>query len=218
MVILLTGSIPGGTKQKNLKEIFDHVIYTGEPIASSELIEKGLPKDYYSAKKAVDGKVETAWVEGVEGDGIDEYIYFKLEVDSFPWYGDFDTKDNKYIEFEISIINGIGKNKKLYEKNNRIQKAVLEVYEARVVIRQIEPWIISEQEPILNSTFNINLKDDIRPQKFIIKIRPKQGYDENLSNFFTFIGKLIIKEVYAGTKYRDTGISEIKTKRLDIDE
>ncbi|MEJ5363444.1 MAG: hypothetical protein WHV26_15400, partial [Spirochaetota bacterium] len=63
-------------------------------------------------------KVETAWVEGVEGDGVNEYIYFNLESHSIPWYDEFEKKD-KYIEFEISIVNGIGKSKKLYEMNNR---------------------------------------------------------------------------------------------------
>ncbi|MEJ5360994.1 MAG: hypothetical protein WHV26_02940 [Spirochaetota bacterium] len=214
VLMIVVGNMKGNAQQKSLRDIFDHVIYTGEPIASSELVERGLPGDFYSAKKAVDGKVETAWVEGVEGDGVNEYIYFKLELGAIPHYNEFNDK-HKYIEFEISIVNGIGKSKKLYEMNNRIKKAILEVYEARVAVRQIEPCIISEQEPVLNSILEINFKDDIRPQKFRIKIRPKQMYDKIMSNRFMCIGKLIIKEVYSGSKYKDTGISEIDVNRID---
>lgn len=217
MIILLAGSIPGGTQQKNLKEIFDHVIYTGEPIASSELVEKGLPKDYYSAKKAVDGKVETAWVEGVEGDGVGEYIIFDLNIATIPTYEDFSENQNKYLEFEINIINGVAKNKKIFKLNNRIKVAILEIYEAEVNIRQIDPWIRSEQEPIINSSFELHFRDTMEQQKFKVKIRPKQKPIYGLISSFSCIGKLVIKEIYPGEKYRDTGISEIKVIHLDED-
>ena len=199
---------------KTLRQIFDYIILTDEPIASSELKEKGMPKDFYSAKKAFDDKIETAWVEGVEGDGIGEYILFGFNFISTARYEDFEDK-NKYLEIEITIINGVAKNKKIWEMNNRIKKAELEVYEARVSVRQEDPWIICDQDPILNTTFILNLKDDMKPQKFLIKFLPKQKYEKNLANSFLCIGKLIIKEVYPGTKYKDTGISEIKASRID---
>jgi len=200
--------------ENDMRKIFDSIVYTNEPAASSELVEKGLPKDFYGAKKAFDGKVETAWVEGVEGDGIGEYIIFNLNFASIPGYDEFEDK-NKYIEVELTIVNGVAKNKKLYEMNNRVKKAILEVYEAEVAIRQIDPWVLSEQEPILNTTFVLNLKDDMKPKKFLLRFRPKQKPIYGLSSSFLCIGKLIIKEVYPGTKYKDTGISEIQAKRVD---
>jgi hypothetical protein len=57
VLMIVVGNMKGNAQQKSLRDIFDHVIYTGEPIASSELVERGLPGDFYSAKKAVDGKV-----------------------------------------------------------------------------------------------------------------------------------------------------------------
>lgn len=215
MIILLGSIILVSAQESNLRQIFDYIILTKEPVASSELKEKGLPKDFYSAKKAFDGKIETAWVEGVDGDGINEYIMFYLLFRGpYPTYKDFKDKD---VKVEITILNGVAKNKKIWEMNNRIKKAELEVYEAIVSIRQIDPWIISEQEPILNTTFTLNLKDGIKPQKFLIQFKPKQlGIADDIDSF-ECIGKLIIKEVYPGTTYKDTGISEIDINRIDDD-
>ncbi|MCX8125448.1 MAG: hypothetical protein N3F66_14965 [Spirochaetes bacterium] len=212
MVATLSISITSG-KQKDIREIFDHIVYTDEPIASSELVEKGLPKDFYSAKKAIDGNKDTAWVEGIEGDGIGEYIMFNLNFGSIPSYGDFDN--NKFIIVDIIIVNGVAKNEKLFKMNNRIKKATLEVYESEVSIRQIDPWVVSEQVPILNSTFEIELKDIFEPQRFRIRFKPKQKPLHGPVSSFLCIGKLIIKEIYPGTKYKDTGISEIKARRID---
>jgi len=215
MIILLGSIILVSAQGSNLRQIFDYIILNMEPVASSELKEKGLPKDFYSAKKAFDGKIETSWVEGVDGDGINEYIIFYLLFRGpYPTYDEFKDKD---VKVEITIVNGVAKNKKIWEMNNRIKKAELEVYEAIVSIRQIDPWIISEQEPILNTTFTLNLKDDIKPQKFLIKFKPKQlGIADDIDSF-ECIGKLIIKEVYPGTTYKDTGISEIDINRIDDD-
>ena len=215
MIILLGSIILVSAQGSNLRQIFDYIILNMEPVASSELKEKGLPKDFYSAKKAFDGKIETAWVEGVDGDGINEYIMFYLLFRGpYPTYDEFKDKD---VKVEITIVNGVAKNKKIWEMNNRIKKAELEVYEAIVSIRQIDPWIISEQEPILNTTFTLNLKDDIKPQKFLIQFKPKQlGIADDIDSFVC-IGKLIIKEVYPGTTYKDTGISEIDINRIDDD-
>ena len=215
MIILLGSIILVSAQGSNLRQIFDYIILNMEPVASSELKEKGLPKDFYSAKKAFDGKIETTWVEGVDGDGINEYIIFYLLFRGpYPTYDEFKDKD---VKVEITIVNGVAKNKKIWEMNNRIKKAELEVYEAIVSIRQIDPWIISEQEPILNTTFTLNLKDDIKPQKFLIKFKPKQlGIADDIDSF-ECIGKLIIKEVYPGTTYKDTGISEIDINRIDDD-
>lgn len=216
MMILLGSIILVSAQGSNLRQIFDYIILNMEPVASSELKEKGLPKDFYSAKKAFDGKIETAWVEGVDGDGTNEYIMFDLLFRGpYQTYDEFKDKD---VKVEITIVNGVAKNKKIWEMNNRIKKAELEVYEAPITIRQIDPWIISEQEPILNTTFTLTLKDDIKPQKFLLKIRLKKlGITENKNSFFTCIGKLIIKEVYPGTTYKDTGISEIDINRIDDD-
>ncbi len=199
-------------EQKGMREIFDRIIFPHKPIASSELREKGLPRDFYSAKRAFDDDIATAWVEGVEGDGIDEYIIFNLSY--LQESDNFIKEKNKHIEVELTIINGVAKNRKIWEENNRVKKALLEVYEAGVSIRQIDPYIISKQEPILNKTFTIDMKDDIKPQKYLLRFRPIQSLE---SGTFVCIGKLIIKEVYPGTKYKDTGISEIQVKVLTED-
>ncbi|MCX8009337.1 MAG: hypothetical protein N3A54_06625, partial [Patescibacteria group bacterium] len=93
--------------------------------ASSFLIEKGMPKDYYSPQKAFDGNINTAWVEGVEGDGIGEYILFYVPIKNSRY-------DSKPAKINLSIINGYAKNEHLYKINNRVKEFCLEIYEAPV--------------------------------------------------------------------------------------
>jgi len=73
--------------------------------ASSELTHSQSP---YAAGNIIDGKKDTAWVEGVEGDGIGEYV--ELEV------------DKPQFVTQIGIIPGYAKSKDIYFKNNRVAK------------------------------------------------------------------------------------------------
>ncbi len=48
--------------------------------ASSQLVEKGLPQDFYAPSAAVDGLSETAWAEGVKGPGTGESLTLELSA------------------------------------------------------------------------------------------------------------------------------------------
>lgn len=130
--------------------------------SSSELYENGR---YYDAHKAVDKKLETAWVEGIPGDGIGEWI-------DFLFYPKQEIK-------AISIINGYVKNELTYQANNRLKRVK-----------------ISFDDGV---SFETELKDGQMQAQMIELPEPK-----NVEQF-----RITILEVYNGTKYKDTCISEV---------
>ena len=87
----------------------------------------------------------------------------------------------------LEIRNGYGLSKDLWKKNNRVKKATLEFSNGKKE--------------------DITLKDKMDWQRFVLK-KPVDGV--------TWV-KLTIKDVYKGTKYNDTAISEINMQGLPID-
>ena len=79
--------------------------------ASSELEESS--DLTYVAHNAIDGSTSTAWVEGVEGDGIGESISIT-----------FDNNENEIDA--ICVRNGYEKSEDIFYKNNRIKEASVE--------------------------------------------------------------------------------------------
>lgn len=142
--------------------------------ASSELIEG---KTIYRAAGIINNyesfgpswkwhKNNKPWVEGVEGDGIGEFIEFDVR------------QKNPGFRIFLEIINGYVDPEKphLYLANNRIKKATL----------------ICDYTDKYEITFN-----DIIEFKYVY-------LDKNYKHF-----KLIIDEVYKGTKYSDTCLTYI---------
>lgn len=120
----------------------------------------------YSAINLLDGDKTSTWTEGVDGDGIGEWVEFKSKED-------FELS-------KISLINGFTKTSDLYYKNNRIKELKIE---------------FSNGESI-NAKLLDNIMDfqDINLEKAII----------------TNSIKFIIVDVYKGSKWDDTCISEIE--------
>ena len=79
--------------------------------ASSELKETGIT---HYAKRAIDGNKDTAWVEGAQGVGIDEWI--KLET----------TDGSKMTVYAIELLLGYQKNSKLLQDNGWPNKVLIE--------------------------------------------------------------------------------------------
>jgi hypothetical protein len=80
---------------------------------SSELEDPGV-YDFgrYGAHNLFDNDHCTCWAEGITGDGVGEFVYFEIE---------------KGIN-RIWIVNGYGKSKDLFNKNNRVKKLKANVY------------------------------------------------------------------------------------------
>ncbi len=163
--------------------IFDHFYssscswYCGGRVdrvtASSYLSPQG--RFSYKPEHAHDFDWESAWVEGVSGDGIGQYLLYE-----FPSGPRVTT---------VNILNGYVKTSKAWKENSRVKK--LKVYYNNTPIAIL------------------NLEDSRSLQSFDIgTVGRLEGRPWTL--------KFEILEVYRGTKYRDTVISEIYFDGIDV--
>ena len=183
------------------KKIFEDIINydRGKNVYASSFIKaKKKPASYYSPENILDKNKSTTWAVTNNKNGLNEYIIFDVITEFV---------DNKFPKkIKMNIVNGYAKAEKTFKENNRVKKAVLEIYEAGIRIGQDKMTPL--QNPILSSTIVINLKDSMDQQQVLFDINLKQKIKSKYSDYM-FIAKLIIKEIYLGTKYNDTCISEI---------
>ena len=140
---------------------------TQNVVASSSLSSQGSAS--YRASNIIDSNHETAWVEGVKGYGVGQWIELR---DIYP--------DGEITA--LSILNGYVKSDKAWSENSRVKR--LKVY--------------CNDNPICI----LELQDSRSMQVFSV---------QDVLGGKHHIGKLRfeIMEVYPGTKYQDTVISEI---------
>ena len=145
----------------------DYTIHGDDVVASSELRSQGSAS--YRVSNINDWNHETAWVEGVSGYGVGQWIEFR-DV-----YGDGTITS-------INILNGYVKSDKAWSENSRVKR--LKVY-----LNGRPVCILELQNSRSLQTFQV----------------------QNLLGNASYIGKLRfeIMEVYPGTKYQDTAISDI---------
>lgn len=151
-------------------------------IASSNLKNNG--KITYIGSNAGDDNYETAWVEGVDGYGAGESVTFYINSGSVD---------------EIIVSNGYVKTPKAYKENSRVKTLKLYFNNKHIA--------------------NLHLKDEISDQHF--KLWMVFGsyaiYNDDERRWVDLDGKIVqqwsfkfeIVDVYEGTKYDDTVISEI---------
>ncbi len=175
----------------------------------------------YSAAWLFDKDVSTAWVEGVKGDGIGEYILIGLK----------NTLPDK-----IHINNGYQKTKSLYIKNSRPKTLKVSLYVAYILPADVTElggnfYCLPYTDSIL-----IELNDEMGTQVFELPfdeekvdslkklgdINFKKEFGEIMAerlnpnsdndwyeDFYGYIIKLEILEVYKGSRWDDTCISDI---------
>lgn len=213
LIIFLVISIPAfalqiADEQSTME--FDNILQKDEKIAlaSSYLKEKSKPRDYYSPNKAIDKKKNTAWVAGGKNQGIGEYIVLSAKIIGSRY-------NHKPAKIKIKIINGYAESKKLFSMNNRVKKAELIIYEAPIVLlggsnKTINDPMVGRRkncDVILNDVLNLQLKDTMEEQVFDIVVTPK--HQCKWRSVYCLMGKFIIKEIYHGSKYPHTCVSEI---------
>jgi hypothetical protein len=187
-----------------------------QAIASSFLVEKGKPKDEYSPGKINDSSNqdwrETAWCVS-KNQGVREYIYVPYQNrQSINKYKYKDIWERGGSDSLFIIINGVGKSKDLFLANNRVKRVSIEVQEIAYTMSVSGPDTIAgtdihiDEGPLLNSIHEIELADTMEEQEFKLKIIPKSKKDPNLHMDLLF--KITIKEIYPGSKHKNTCISE----------
>lgn len=148
----------------------------------------------YSKDNLGDDDIRKAWVEGVKGYGIGEYIEF-----IFPYYAPRATS--------CKIVNGYNKNESTWRNNSRVK--TFNIYEDDKLMA-----IVNLQDTRNLQTFNL-------PHPFPNRGDNETGalyYDtENGEKMIRpVILKFVITEVYKGDKYDDTAISELIFDGLDV--
>lgn len=109
--------------------------FTVQSLSAKTLSSSSVLKDgngiSYDPVLVTDNDNSTAWVEGVKGNGIDEWV--KLEFD-----GDIIIKD-------LFLINGYTKNSKIYYSNNRVKKVKVEFSDGTTLVSDLNDSISSPQ-------------------------------------------------------------------------
>jgi hypothetical protein len=142
----------------------------------------------YQSTNIIDKKLETAWVEGVKGSGKGEWVKLTLNAKKV---------SHSSTPFSISsmgIIPGYAKNQTTWNENNRVKTMLVVIYTPASATQENE-WV----------AFRLFLKDENKLQLFEIPI-------DYIAYNFELMTKTVwfkIEDVYKGTKYDDTCISEI---------
>ena len=131
----------------------------------------------YLASNVSDESRKNSWVEGVDGDGVGEYI----ELTKQYICSESDTDGGAF--GEICVVTGYANNEKLWKENNRVKTLLMYV--------DNEPYAYLE------------LEDTINPQFF--NVWENERFEINPSQEVKF--KFEIVDVYEGTKYDDTAIT-----------
>lgn len=203
-----------GATSKYLKEM-DLLNYWGRLFNSSSELGGGDPAkiDKYAIGHIIDKNISTAWVEGVEGDGVGEYILIA-------------TPEHTRT---INIFTGYGKSLSLFHKNNRPKKIKLSYF---LGIENAFPgqYYSYYKARKFENDITITLKDTFTVQNFVFPFNSKKKLiafkekclgDFNPSEYrkgmpappkppgVKWILKIEILDVYKGSKWQDTCISEI---------
>jgi len=144
----------------------------------------------YEGANIYDGKIDTAWVEGVGGNGIGEWI--KIDIEAYSSLAEFTTTPFEITSF--SVIPGYGKSAKTWIENNRVKKLLVVIYSPPKAIPKENEWVV----------IRLNFRDENKFQVFTLPLaQMTTSIDEMKKTVW-----LRIEEVYRGTKYEDTCISE----------
>ncbi len=139
----------------------------------------------YKAGNIHDLDYKTAWVEGVKGFGIGEYVTYHFPA------------ENPRIT-EVIVVNGYIKSEKAWKENSRVKKMKMYVDDQAIAI--------------------LNLEDSRREQHFKFEPIGHQNREDHkaIQNMPWWTMKFEIVEVYPGSKYEDTAISEIYFDGIDV--
>ncbi|MBN1838088.1 MAG: hypothetical protein JW820_19680 [Spirochaetales bacterium] len=176
--------------------------------ASSRLVEN---EDWgkYAPRKLFDGSKDSAWVEGVDGDGVGEQVWFTV---------DRGTTD-------LSLTNGFARTDSLFQKNGRVRRLAASLWAAATAeIMVTELGQVCQARPA-SGRLELRLADSAVPQTLALSLDwaavpedPDPLIGQYREDFEVPGGEecrveyllcLEILEVYPGTAYRDTCIAEI---------
>jgi hypothetical protein len=165
----------------------------------------------YCVVNIFDGNPATCWADGVQGSGVGEKIYFSIPADLSA----------------LKITNGLAKNKQIFKKNNRIKKIKITLYGAVATDEDMGQFADNYKCLPYSKELTADLDDIISPQQIKLTFdwdsittfkkhvlqafETREDVQQNRSKrYFEYILQLEIMDVYKGSKWDDTCISEIE--------
>ena len=175
----------------------------------------------YAAINLLDLDPNTAWVEGVDGDGEGEYACVSMGL---------------YFPESIRIKNGYQKSKELYHYNSRPEKIRLTLYTGFLMdgdVTEINSLFHLKQ---MTESWMVELKDTMDPQDISLPLSPEKANDLKAINYtqfledfreeiqnrstwskdsslipaFQYFIKIEILQTYPGTRWNDCCISDLE--------
>jgi len=165
-----------------------HSYYNTGPysITASSYLKSNNDTINYLPENAHDGNLSTAWVEGVKGYGIGEYIVYYFE-------------HTMARITEVRVANGYVKTDKTWRENSRVKKLNMYVDDKLFAILHLED---SSNEQIFKfEPIGYKRPADIESDDWY--------YSGKYTQLPTWTLKFEILEVYKGDKYDDTAITQI---------
>lgn len=169
---------------------------------SSFLKESAKDFHSYGYNNLFDKDISSSWVEGADDSGINEYLLIPVYKEDESM---FSYRKKKSINVKFQINNGYCKNESLFKKNNRVKKAKITIYDVPLNADLNNMFVDGEPLTIVEEI--VELKDSMENQKFIFHTK-LVNTDSYCIPFMLL--KFEIIEVYKGTDFDDTAISEIE--------
>lgn len=174
---------------------FDEYGRTFKSVTATSELQEG--RTLYAAKNLADRDYATAWVEGRNGFGSGERIHFELsEKNAHPGFLDISMT-------HLYLVNGFRKSEKTYYENNRVKTLRLYVNGKTVgdITLPDRPY-----SPVTdrNLAYEGDLLNVMLGDLYTDEYNKKRNAFHGVESF-----DIEILDVYPGTKYDDTCISEI---------
>ena len=203
-------------KKPSFREVFCEDRYGQIFNVTSVLKEEG---QNYSGENLFDGYAGSSWAEGAKGDGIGESLTLAV----------LENTD------ALAVINGYAASKALFRKNNRLKSILITIERGY----SPEGYVTEKGGAFflfpLTSSVELKIADHPRLQNFALPFdwesirNEEQKTDELWAAFAEKTGHpqkaqvfyfltLTIKEVYPGSVWTDTCLSELRTYTLGRDE
>ncbi|MDF4202571.1 hypothetical protein PXD56_06385 [Maribacter sp. SA7] len=162
--------------------------------------------NYYDYASISDLSYGTAWVEGVKGYGIGEYIEFNFP----PQHPRITT---------IKIANGYIKDKTTWKNNSRVKQLKVCVNNIEFAILELKDVYAEQIFEIPTIGYEITYRGITKDGKSYYKYRDEKGnqfksYNKEIESGDTI--RFEILSVYPGDNYDDTVITEIYFDGLDV--
>lgn len=160
-------------------------------------------RDKYAPKNLFDGRGNSAWAEGVEGDGIGQQVWFTVDRGTD----------------RLVITNGFAGSTALFQKNNRVKRLEASLWVGITCDYENyeeERWFWARSA---SGELSLALADTAKPQSVALpfdwgalreEYRTSERYYDEYATYWTeYIVCLEIREVYHGTSGGDTCLTEI---------